>query len=278
MGDLRNILSSIADDDVRLRRDTLQQRRFIVVEGLYRNTGAVCPLTELIALKAEFFYRLVVDETLSFGVLGPHGKGVTDLFGAAVTDVDILTVAMDTVLASVGGVCLGNREVVDHQRLAGAGYCFSASAPPFLSAVAISTLNELRDDPTAVQKLHQVISSATAALDGIKGLKRICYSPDIPTPVVHFVLETQLDFVEEEVLLARLAGALLQKGIAVSATKLPRDAIKRLAAAGHRPTLRLSLNSTLSSSDVNKAVSALQAGIDEVIFGKKSDWLFSYSP
>jgi hypothetical protein len=36
-------------------------------------------------------------------------------------------------LGSVGGFCAGDREVVDHQRLSGLGYCFSASLPPFLA-------------------------------------------------------------------------------------------------------------------------------------------------
>ena len=40
-------------------------------------------------------------------------------------------------------LCLCSREVTDHQRLAGAGYCFSASAPPFLCATAKSALQRM---------------------------------------------------------------------------------------------------------------------------------------
>ena len=36
-------------------------------------------------------------------------------------------------LASIGGFCSGEREIVDHQRLSGLGYCFSASLPPYLA-------------------------------------------------------------------------------------------------------------------------------------------------
>lgn len=41
----------IAEDDKRLRRNTLDQRRFIVVDGLYRNYGDLCPLPRLMELK-----------------------------------------------------------------------------------------------------------------------------------------------------------------------------------------------------------------------------------
>ena len=43
----------------------------------------------------------------------------------------------------VSPVTLHSREVTDHQRLAGAGYCFSASAPPFLCATAQSALQRM---------------------------------------------------------------------------------------------------------------------------------------
>ena len=41
--------------------------------------------------------------------------------------------AAGNALASIGGFCCGDREVVDHQRLSGLGYCFSASLPPYLA-------------------------------------------------------------------------------------------------------------------------------------------------
>lgn len=45
-------------------------------------------------------------------------------------------VAAGNALASIGGFCAGDREIVDHQRLSGLGYCFSASLPPFLATGA----------------------------------------------------------------------------------------------------------------------------------------------
>lgn len=47
-------------------------------------------------------------------------------------------------LASVGGFCAGEREIVDHQRLSGLGYCFSASLPPLLATAALGALRTLR--------------------------------------------------------------------------------------------------------------------------------------
>lgn len=270
MTDLRNILSSIAEDDIALKRDSSQQRRFIVVEGIFRNTGAVCPLPELLKLRTEFCYRLVIDETLSFGVLGSKGRGVTDHFGVPVTEVDILTVAMDTMLASVGGVCLGTREIVEHQRLAGAGYCFSASAPPFLSAVALVTLNELKQSTKQLESLRSIVELAMKTLDGVKGLVRLKTQPEVLSPIVHLILESKASYSEEEKTMELLVKALLQRGVFASAPKLTRDARRRLIPSGYRPTLRLVLRAGLSASEISQACAALQGAVDEVVFGKKS--------
>jgi serine palmitoyltransferase len=266
MTDLRSILASIAEDDVLRKRDSKQQRRFIVVEGLYRNTGNICPLPELVQIKAEFCYRLIVDESLSFGVLGKTGRGVTDHFSLPATAVDILTVAMDTALASVGGVCLGTREIVDHQRLAGAGYCFSASAPPFLSAAALASLDALKTDPGVLGSLASVSKLLCAGVESLQGLERL--SSEM-SPVVHLVLSTQLDFEEELTVLEAVSKALLHRGVSAAVIKFPEDAIDRLITSGHRPTLRLIAHVGLSSSEITKAIASLQASVNEVIFKSK---------
>ena len=42
---------------------------------------------------------------------------------------------------------MGTEEVIDHQRLSGAGYCFSAAAPPFYSAAGLAALAVVAKDP-----------------------------------------------------------------------------------------------------------------------------------
>ena len=59
-------------------------------------------------------------------------------------------------LGSIGGLSLGNVEVADHQRLSGAGYCFSASAPPFVSTAASMSLACLEKGGEGLMKSLQV--------------------------------------------------------------------------------------------------------------------------
>ncbi|KAI0562157.1 serine palmitoyltransferase LCB1 subunit [Gracilaria domingensis] len=122
------------------------QKRFIVVEAIYANSGHVAPLDCIVALKNKYKFRLLLDESFSIGVLGNGGRGALQQFGIARNDVEICTADLGNAVESVGGFCVGNTEVVEHQRLSGAGYCFSASQPPFLAAAATAALSVVEQE------------------------------------------------------------------------------------------------------------------------------------
>lgn len=109
-------------------------RRFIIVEGIYANTGDLAPLAAIKQLKEQYKYRLLVDESMSLGVLGATGRGATEHYGLSPEDSEIIGASLGNAVASIGGFCAGEREIVDHQRLSGLGYCFSASLPPYLAS------------------------------------------------------------------------------------------------------------------------------------------------
>ena len=64
--------------------------------------------------------------------------------------VDMICASMSTALGSIGGFCVGEQEVVEHQRLSGLGYCFSASLPPYLANAADTVLTMLEVGPVFV--------------------------------------------------------------------------------------------------------------------------------
>ena len=162
----REVLEKVRSDDRRLGRDPTEQRRFVVSEAIFRDDGAAAPLPELVALKKEFGFRLIVDESLSFGTVGATGRGLVEAAGVAVSDVDVITITLESTLASVGGICVGSVEVVDHQRLSGAGYCFSASAPPFVSSAAVAALKVLEREPELVESLQNNIAVSATFEEG----------------------------------------------------------------------------------------------------------------
>eukprot|EP01041_Mallomonas_annulata_P010070 gene10070-20987_t len=278
MNHLRTMLESIAADDIRLKRDSLQQRRFIVVEGLYRNIGDLCPLPELVALKEKFCYRLMMDESLSFGAIGKTGRGVTEHFDIDIMNIEIINIAMDTTLASVGGLCIGSREVVDHQRLSGAGYCYSAAAPPFMSAAGLVSLAELEKDPSRLSKLHE---NTRLLAEGLSRIPALCLASgdDVKasTPIIHLRLRHGLtSWEEEEDFMRELANCCAEHGVGIVPTIYPNvtspwslisnpQRNDTVMPASLRPSVRLCVSAMLSTNQISDIIHVISTSSSSLL-------------
>lgn len=254
--DLRNVLEGIAAEDKKKRRDASQQRRFIITEGVFRNTGEICPLPSIMALKEKFSYRMILDDSHSFGTLGATGKGVTEYYGIPISDVEIISIAMDNVLGSVGGVCIGSREVVDHQRLMGPGYCFSASACPFLSVAAVTALKELEQNPQLVKSLAKNSKALNAAVSKIKGLRIKGKSEQTDSPIIHLCIDPDLSHSKEKCksIVIDIAKRCVDMGTGVATCKFSLTDITSLA-----PSIRLTSNAFLTKEEIDETVANLKA-------------------
>lgn len=61
-----------------------RRRAFLIVEGIYANTGNICNLPKLIDIRIKYKIRIFIDESMSFGILGEKGRGVTEHFNIPV--------------------------------------------------------------------------------------------------------------------------------------------------------------------------------------------------
>jgi serine palmitoyltransferase len=79
------------------------------VEGLYRNWGTLCPLEEVVALKEEFCYRLILDDSHAIGTMGETGRGSLERCGLLpMVHCEILTFSIENAFGSVGGMTVGS--------------------------------------------------------------------------------------------------------------------------------------------------------------------------
>ena len=107
--DLRRVLEKVRQQDGVLKRKPTDQRRFLVVEGLYKNWGTLCPLEEVVKLKEEFCYRLILDDSHAMGTMGEFGRGSLERCGLRpMRHCEILTFSIENALGSVGGVTVGS--------------------------------------------------------------------------------------------------------------------------------------------------------------------------
>jgi len=161
MEDLERVLQKVIKDQARKPLT----RRFIVTEGLSENVGDCVDLPKLMELKKRYKFRLILDETWSFGVLGRHGRGLTEAQNVDPTQVDMLIGSLAGPLCAGGGFCAGTTDVVEHQRITAASYTYSAALPAMLATTACETLNLLQSNPDILIQCRENIKAMRAQLD-----------------------------------------------------------------------------------------------------------------
>uniref|UniRef100_H2ZH59 Serine palmitoyltransferase 1 n=1 Tax=Ciona savignyi TaxID=51511 RepID=H2ZH59_CIOSA len=227
-------------------------RKFMVVEGLYMNTGQICDLPRLVELKYKYKVRLFVEESLSFGVLGDTGRGVTEHFNIPIEKVDLVVGSLEYALASIGGFCCGRGYVVDHQRLSGHGYVFSASLPPLLARAAVEGLNIMQDDPG--RYLMQMWPNS--------GLRMcMCVIPEIEvtgyqqSPSFHIRRKNSTDRSENLKFLKLLVEQCFENEVCISIAS-------RLAHEEHmsdwNPSVRVAVSVEMDEKDLKKAAEVIK--------------------
>jgi 7-keto-8-aminopelargonate synthetase-like enzyme len=262
-------------------------RRFIVCEGISHAAGDAAPIAAIYALKRRYKFRLVVDESLSFGVYGATGRGICEAAGLAPQDVEIITGSLGTALMSNGGWCVGARAMVDHQRLSSGGYCFSAALPPMLASAALNVLDRFeaaKSAPAAaVRHRARQLRAALAAVPGVSvlGSRAVLAAEDVngrssnaldqaakegaaltlESPVV--VLEVLGGEMSREASLLKVAAvrdAMLDNSRVFVGLERPTD-LQKSGGLTTSATLKITVTAAHTEQDVSELVAALSAAV-----------------
>ena len=180
-------------------------RRFIVTEGLFENVGDMVDLPRLVELKFKYKFRILLDETWSYGILGRTGKGVTEHLHVDPTNLDMIVGGLAGALSSGGGFCAGTEEIVEHQRISAAAYTFSAALPALLATTASEAVTILQEQPQVIQSLRENIKALWPQLDPRSDWVRCTSAQDNPVMVLvlkdQHVEERELTVADQEKLL-----------------------------------------------------------------------------
>ncbi|KAI8824289.1 pyridoxal phosphate-dependent transferase [Fimicolochytrium jonesii] len=263
MEDLERVLKQVQQESLKKKKPLTRQ--FIVVEGLYVNHGDICPLPKLIELRNKYKYRLIVEESMSLGVLGPRGAGVCDHYGISPKDVDMITASMANTLGAGGGFCCGSKEIVEHQRLSGQGYVFSASLPALLAVSAMEGIKHVEAHPELVTRLQE--NSVLMRQTIRKGVQRVeCSGPD-ESPVLHVRLSDLLDqpVDEQEKALQEVVEEAMRNGVLITRAKYVHGQELNVPS----PSIRIAVSASHSRKEVEKSGSVVAAAIKKVLKSRR---------
>ncbi|KAF2459575.1 pyridoxal phosphate-dependent transferase, partial [Lineolata rhizophorae] len=272
MADLERVLAQIVKENAKKPLT----RRFIITEGLFENTGEVTNLPKLVELKLRYKFRIILDESYSYGVLGRTGRGLTEHQNVDPHEVDMIIGSLSGPLIAGGGFCAGSREVVDHQRITAAAYTFSAALPAMLATTASETLRILQESPEILQALRENVKAMRAQLDPRSDWVRCTSAPE--NPVLLLVLKAEVvaqkkySREDQEYLLQDVVDECLANGVLITRLKnmpAPLGQGPRDRTWQPQPALKVCVTTGLSKKEVEKAGIIIRHAITKVVTRKK---------
>lgn len=153
-------------------------------------------------------------------------------------------------MASIGGFCVGSSFIIEHQRLSGLGYCFSASLPPFLTSAAITSLQIMEQKPEIFGKLRENCVSFDSEL---RKLKEFELSSFAESPVKHLFLKELSEKSDAQEILTRISNKCIENNLAV-VTPVYLESEVTLP----RPSLRICVSASLEYEEIKAAVQTIE--------------------
>ena len=225
-----------ADLDKRLARSEGEEGgRLVVVEGIYSMLGDRAPLADFVEVKKKYGFQLLADEAHSFGVLGPHGRGLADEAGLE-DDIDFIVGTFSKSIGAIGGFGAGNHPLFETLRYAMRPYMFTASSSPASVATSLAAVRKLVAEPERRGRLGVNSARLFAGFKGM-GLDLGC---DTVSPVIAVKCADEISTIA-------MWNALLEAGVYVNIA-LPPGTPNRLC------LLRCSVSAAHSFDDIDKII------------------------
>jgi 8-amino-7-oxononanoate synthase len=224
------------DLDKRLARSEGEEGgRLVVVEGIYSMLGDRAPLADFVAVKKKHGFQLLADEAHSFGVLGPHGRGLADEAGVE-DDIDFIVGTFSKSVGAIGGFGAGNHPLFETLRYAMRPYMFTASSSPASIATSLAAIKKLAAEPERRERLRANSARLFAGFKSL-GLDMGC---DRVSPVIAVKCA-------DEVSTIGMWNALLEAGVYVNIALPPGTPNKLFL-------LRCSVSAAHSFDDIDRII------------------------
>jgi len=129
--------------------------RLIVTDGVFSMDGNVAPMDKIVELANKYDAMVMVDECHSAGVVGPTGRGVTELFNLR-GEVEIITGTLGKAFGgAIGGFTTGKKEIIALLRQRSRPYLFSNSLPPHIVNAGIRMFEMMSETSELQDRLHE---------------------------------------------------------------------------------------------------------------------------
>ena len=135
----------------------------LITEGVFGMRGEQGRLKEIVALKKDYNFRLLVDDAHGFGTLGKTGAGAGEEQGVQ-KDIDVYFATFAKSMAGTGAFIAADKEIIDFLKYNLRSQMFAKSLQMQLVVGALKRLDMLRTMPELKENLWKIVDALQSGL------------------------------------------------------------------------------------------------------------------
>jgi len=136
----------------------------VITEGVFGMAGDLGKIDEIVAMRKDFNFRLIVDDAHGFGTMGKTGAGIGEHFDVQ-DEIDVYFSTFAKSMAGIGAFVASDADVVDYLRYNMRSQTFAKSLPMPMTIGALKRLELLKNSPELRENLWTV---AKALQNGLR--------------------------------------------------------------------------------------------------------------
>jgi glycine C-acetyltransferase len=134
-----------------------------ITEGVFGMRGQQGKLKEIVAMKAKYNFRLLVDDAHGFGTLGATGAGAGEEQGVQ-DDIDVYFSTFAKSMANIGAFVAADKDIIDYLKYNLRSQMFAKALPMIQTIGSLKRLELLRKSSELKDKLWENVNALQGGL------------------------------------------------------------------------------------------------------------------
>ncbi len=130
----------------------------VITEGVFGMTGKVGALDEIVAMKKEFNFRLLVDDAHGFGTMGANGRGVGEHLNCQ-EGIDLYFSTFAKSMAAIGGFIAAPKDIIMYLKYNMRSQTYAKALPMPYVIGGMKRLEMIKKNPQLRENLWKIANA-----------------------------------------------------------------------------------------------------------------------